>query len=62
MTLMCGFAGKMLPPFPGDDSSEAGTESTLPPSEAMSSAPSPSFATSIAEGTAVLEEADRWLP
>ena len=52
--------GKMLPPFPGDDSSEVGTESTVPVSEAPSRAPSQSFASSIAEGAAVLEEADRY--
>ena len=53
------FAGKMLPPFPGDDSSEIGTESTMAASESPSRAPSQSFASSIAEGAAVLEEADR---
>ena len=53
-------AGKMLPPFSGEDSSEIGTESTLAPSESPSRAPSQSFASSIAEGSAVLEEADRY--
>lgn len=57
--LIEGESGKMLPPFPGDDSSEVGTESTLAASESPSRGPSQSFASSIAEGTAVLEEADR---